>query len=44
MVAGQPEYENLVDRKANGIPLHPRVIEMLKGYAVKYKLPYDLTD
>ena len=44
MVAGQPEWENLQDRQANGIPLHPRVIEMLKGYGVKYGIPYDLTD
>ncbi len=44
MVAGQPEWENLQDRTVNGIPLHPRVIEMLKGYAAKYGVPYDLTD
>jgi LDH2 family malate/lactate/ureidoglycolate dehydrogenase len=43
MVAGQPEWENLQDRTTNGIPLHPRVIEMLKGYAQKYGVPYDLT-
>jgi LDH2 family malate/lactate/ureidoglycolate dehydrogenase len=44
MVAGQPEWENTQDRKVNGIPLHPRVIEVLKGYAQKYKIAYDLTD
>jgi LDH2 family malate/lactate/ureidoglycolate dehydrogenase len=43
MVAGQPEWENLQDRSANGIPLHPKVIEMLQGYAQKYGVPYDLT-
>src|SRR4051794_36344360 len=31
MVAGQPEFENLQDRSVNGVPLHPRVIETLKG-------------
>jgi len=43
MVAGQPEFENLQDRRVNGVPLHPRVIEMLKGYAQKYGIPYDLS-
>jgi L-2-hydroxycarboxylate dehydrogenase (NAD+) len=44
MVAGQPEWENMEDRKVNGVPLHPTVIEMLKGYSKKYGVPYDLTD
>ena len=44
MVAGQPEWENLEDRKVNGVPLHPTVIVMLKGYAEKYGIAYDLTD
>jgi LDH2 family malate/lactate/ureidoglycolate dehydrogenase len=44
MVAGQPEFENLQDRTANGVPLHPTVITMLKGYGEKYGIPYDLTD
>ena len=37
MVAGQPEWENMQDRKVNGIPLHPTVIEMLKGYAAEVR-------
>jgi LDH2 family malate/lactate/ureidoglycolate dehydrogenase len=44
MVAGQPEWENMQDRKVNGVPLHPTVVEMLHGYAKKYNLPDDLTD
>lgn len=44
MVAGQPEWENMEDRKINGVPLHPTVIDMLKGYAVKYGVEYDLSD
>ena len=44
MVAGQPEWENMEDRKVNGVPLHPSVIEMLKGYSKKYMVDYDLTD
>ncbi len=44
MVAGQPEWENMEDRKVNGVPLHPTVVEMLRGYAEKYRIPYDLTD
>src|SRR3990172_4108453 len=43
MVAGQPEWENMEDRKVNGVPLHPTVIDMLKGYAKKYGVAYDLT-
>ena len=37
MVAGQPEWENMQDRTVNGMPLHPTVIDMLRGYAVKYR-------
>jgi LDH2 family malate/lactate/ureidoglycolate dehydrogenase len=42
MVAGQPEAENMADRLANGIPLHPTVIDTLRGYATKYGLAFDL--
>jgi L-2-hydroxycarboxylate dehydrogenase (NAD+) len=44
LVAGQPEWENLQDRQANGVPLHPTVVEMLRGYATKYRLDFDLLD
>jgi len=44
MVAGQPEWENLSDRTVNGVPLHPSVIDMLRGYGTKYGLDDTLTD
>jgi len=44
MVAGQPEWENLSDRTVNGVPLHPSVIDMLRGYRTKYGLDDTLTD
>lgn len=44
LVAGQAEWENLQDRTANGVPLHPSVIDMLRGYAKKYGLDFDLAD
>jgi L-2-hydroxycarboxylate dehydrogenase (NAD+) len=43
MVAGQPEWENMEDRKANGVPLHASVIEMLRAYAQKYGIDFALT-
>jgi LDH2 family malate/lactate/ureidoglycolate dehydrogenase len=42
MVAGQPEWETEQDRRANGIPLHPDVIEMLRGYAAEAGVPFGL--
>ena len=44
MVAGQPEFENMADRRVNGIPLHPTVIEMLRSYATKYGIAFDLVE
>ena len=44
LVAGQPEWENMQDRQKNGVPLHPTIIAMLKGYAEKYRLDFDLVD
>jgi LDH2 family malate/lactate/ureidoglycolate dehydrogenase len=42
LVAGIPEWENLQDRKANGIPLHPTVVDMLRDYANEVGAPFDL--
>ena len=42
LVAGDPEHIAESDRRANGIPLHPRVVEMLRGYAERLHVPFDL--
>jgi L-2-hydroxycarboxylate dehydrogenase (NAD+) len=42
MVAGQPEWENYQDRTANGVPLHPRVINALEAYAGEHRLEWNL--
>ena len=42
LVAGDPEHIAEATRRANGIPLHPRVLEMLRTYAVDLGVPFDL--
>ncbi|MBX3030307.1 MAG: Ldh family oxidoreductase [Chloroflexi bacterium] len=42
LVAGDPEHIAEADRRANGVPLHPRVVEMLRGYAERLEVPFDL--
>jgi LDH2 family malate/lactate/ureidoglycolate dehydrogenase len=42
-VAGLPEWESQQDRLANGIPLHPTVIDMLRGYADRDGIAFDLS-
>lgn len=42
LVAGLPEWEAEQDRRANGIPLHPSVIEMLRRHAEHDGLPFDI--
>lgn len=42
LVAGDPEHRMEAKRRAEGIPLHPRVIEMLRGYADRLEVPFDL--
>jgi LDH2 family malate/lactate/ureidoglycolate dehydrogenase len=42
LVAGDPEHTAERERRANGIPLHPRVIAMLERYAAEFDLEYDL--
>jgi LDH2 family malate/lactate/ureidoglycolate dehydrogenase len=38
MVAGQPEWEALADRKANGIPLHHEVVEWFRGMCAEHEV------
>jgi LDH2 family malate/lactate/ureidoglycolate dehydrogenase len=42
LVAGLPEWENTQDRRTNGIPLHPSVIDLLRGYAEGGGVAFDL--
>jgi len=42
LVAGIPEWETMNDRKANGIPLHPTVIDTLRDYADEVGAAFDL--
>ncbi len=42
LYAGIPEWEAEQDHRANGIPLHPTVVEDLRGYAEKVGVPFDL--
>lgn len=43
LVAGIPEWETMADRSANGIPLHPTVVDMLRDYAIEVGAEFDLT-
>ena len=43
LVAGLPEWENLQDRKPNGVPLHPSVVDQLRDYAVEIGAEFDLS-
>lgn len=40
--AGQPEFESEVDRRANGIPLHPTVIDKLRALSGETGVPLAL--
>lgn len=40
--AGQPEAETQREREANGIPLHPSVVEKLRALAAETGVPLDL--
>lgn len=43
LVAGLPEWENTQDRKVNGVPLHPSVLDQLRDYAVEIGAEFDLS-
>jgi L-2-hydroxycarboxylate dehydrogenase (NAD+) len=42
-VAGDIELETAKDRAANGIPLHPSIVDDLQALGKEYGVPYDLT-
>ena len=42
LYAGLPEWEAEQDRRANGIPLHPTIVEKLRALAGEFDIPFDL--
>ena len=42
LYAGLPEAEAEVDRRANGIPLHPEVVDWLKAMCAELEIPFTL--
>ena len=42
LVAGQMEWEAEQDRKANGIPLHPDVIQWFRDTCAQMDIPFTL--
>jgi len=42
LVAGIPEWEAEQERRANGIPLHPEVVDQLRGYAAEAGIAFDI--
>ena len=40
LVPGQPEYETELDRRENGVPLHPEVIDWFKDISQELEIPY----
>ena len=41
LYAGLPEWETEQDRRANGIPLHPIVVEKLRKRSEETGIPFD---
>jgi L-2-hydroxycarboxylate dehydrogenase (NAD+) len=41
-VAGEIEFETARERSANGLPLHPSILESLREISKQLSLPYDL--
>ncbi len=41
--AGLPEHEEEIDRKKNGVPLHPEVIEWFRGVTSELAIPWTMT-
>ncbi|MDA1347857.1 MAG: Ldh family oxidoreductase [Chloroflexi bacterium] len=41
---GLPEAEDEADRRANGIPLHPEVVEWFRDVCAELEIPFKLTD
>ena len=39
---GLPEAETEADRKANGIPLHPEVVDWFRGISAELAIPFEL--
>ena len=40
--AGLPEHEVRIERRANGVPLHPEVIDWFRGICAEFEIEFDL--
>lgn len=40
--AGLPEHEVRIERRANGVPLHPEVIDWFQGICAEFEITFDL--
>ncbi len=40
--AGLPEVETEAERRANGVPLHPEVVDWFRDICAEFEIPFDL--
>ncbi len=40
--AGLPEHEVRIERRANGVPLHPEVVDWFRGICAEFEIEFDL--
>jgi LDH2 family malate/lactate/ureidoglycolate dehydrogenase len=40
--AGLPEHEVRIDRRENGVPLHPEVVDWFRGICAEFEITFDL--
>jgi len=43
LYAGLPEHETRIERRANGVPLHPEVVDWFRGICAEFEITFDLT-
>jgi len=42
LYAGLPEHESRIERRKNGVPLHPEVVEWFRGICAEFEIVFDL--
>jgi L-2-hydroxycarboxylate dehydrogenase (NAD+) len=42
LYAGLPEHETRIERRENGVPLHPEVVEWFRGICAEFEITFDL--
>ena len=40
--AGLPEPETRIDRRENGVPLHPEVVDWFRDICAEFEIKFDL--